>query len=99
MPDASGQLSPVEIKAVLDWMVAQHGKPYACPLSGHVAWAVNPFVYQMMVFPIQGLSSADTVSRQPWPVVQVACGGCGYTMEINAGLIGLFPQQLSTEGR
>ena len=91
MPDATGHLSPVEIRAVIDWLTLQHGSLYVCPVSRHTEWAVNEYVYQQTIYPIQGPTAAHVVSPLPWPVVQLACSGCGYTMFMNAGLMGLFP--------
>lgn len=99
MPDANGHLSPVEIRAVLQWLTEKHGGvPYPCPVSGHTEiWIVNEYVIQGIVFPVQ---AGNVVSPMAWPVVQVACAACGYTLYLNAALIGLYPKppQPANEG-
>ena len=93
MPDAQSRLSPVEIQAILDWIVASNGgQPYLCPLSKHDLWVVNDYVYQSVLYPIQG-NAGTTVPLSAWPAVQIACGGCGYIMYLSAALIGLYPSQ------
>ena len=90
MPDAQGHLSPVEITAIQEWLVKHHGGEFLCPVSRHAIWMVNEYVYQNLVFPIQGI---DRVSISPlaWPVVQVMCAGCGYVLNFSATMIGLYP--------
>ena len=96
MPDATGRLSPVEIRAILQWLTDRHGGvPYSCPISDEVAWAVNPYVYQHSVYPIQSVDF-PSISMVPWPVVQVACAGCGYAMYFSASVIGLYPNSGKT---
>jgi hypothetical protein len=61
-------------------------------VSGGIVWVVNEYVYQNIVFPVQPLITA-AVSPMAWPVVEVVCAECGYTIYFNAGLIGLYPSQ------
>ena len=91
MPDISGHLSSIEIAAIQQWMKDRHGgTPFPCPVSRHTDWHINEYVYQNIVFPLQS-QSTSLISPLSWPVVQVVCGGCGYTIYFNAGLIGLYP--------
>lgn len=93
MPDARGHLSPVEITAVYNWIRDRHGGiAPPCPITGNPTWVVNEYIYQNIIYPVQPLIVAS-VSPMAWPVVQVVCSECGYTMYFNAGLIGLFPTQ------
>lgn len=93
MPDVHGHLSPVEIAAVHAWIRHHHGGlPFDCPVSGPTTWVVNEYVYQSIIYPVQAPITMS-VSPMAWPVVQVVCTVCGYTMYFNAGLIGLYPSQ------
>jgi hypothetical protein len=89
MPDAEGRLSPAEITFIHGW-VAQHngGTMPACPVSKDQVWFVVPFVGQAVVYPAGTKLFPDIA----YPTVVLVCANCGYAMEFNAAIMGLFPQ-------
>lgn len=93
MPDGEGRLSPAEINHVLSWlqtMTPAQGFP-VCPISNHQDWYVVETVLQAIVYPI---GPRRMLPELTYPFVMVVCKGCGYTLQFNATLMGLYPKNV-----
>ena len=89
MPDPQGQLSPAEILHVQNWLRGfGNGNVPFCLICRSQLWSVANYVAQSMSYPA---SYAQIVSPIVYPYVIVICGRCGYTMFLNAMIMGLYP--------
>lgn len=76
----------VDKKAVQKWLQQKWTGPASCPISGDNNWTVADDFVQPMKYSTGGLS----IGGRGYPLVMVVCSTCGYTLFLNAIVMGLL---------
>ena len=88
MPDESGKLTEADKTHIQEWLVkvnfpAQSG----CPVCGDKSWTIADHIVQPMTM---GANNAVQLGGVGYPQIMLISSKCGYTMFINAVLIGML---------
>ena len=93
MPDSKGLLSQDDKDKVVS-LITQKWKNWTCPFSGDSNWIVADHAVTPMTI---GQGGSIIMGGANYPQVMLICKTCGYTVFINAVLVGIFPP--SPEGK
>jgi hypothetical protein len=85
MPDNSGALTPEEKQKVNAWF-QQNWHLTSCPISGHQNWVLGDHIVQPVTH-----AGGVVIGGVSYPQIMVICGGCGYTVYMNAVIAGVVP--------
>jgi hypothetical protein len=90
VPDATGKLTLEEKQRASDW-INRHwrGQSQACPICGSNQWTLADHLVQPVTV---GAHNALLLGGTSYPHVLVISPTCGYTMMLNAVIIGLVPR-------
>lgn len=72
---------------VLQWLKEHWTESNKCPISGHNMWQLA----EHLVYPLTYTGRGILVGGPTYPQVMLICGGCGYTIYLNAAMMGLVP--------
>jgi hypothetical protein len=88
MPDPTGKLTPEELKKAHDWLAKYSpGAETACPICRSTTWIIAEHLVQPVTLRA-GLSIQ--LGGLSYPQVMVISNPCGYTMFLNAVLVGIL---------
>ena len=76
----------VDKNAVQAWLQQKWTGEASCPVSGDNNWIIADDFVQPMKYSAGGL----TIGGRGYPLVMVVCRTCGYTLFINAIIMGLL---------
>ena len=86
MPDEEGILSQEERAVVAAWINQKWDqRPKLCPVSGETTWVIGRHIVAPVTQGVSGLTGGAT-----YPLVQLICRDCAYTMLFNAVMIGII---------
>ena len=85
MPDKEGKLSSKEREKAQAW-IREHWKNWRCPFSGDTDWKLGEHLARVNIPRDGGLG----ISSEYYPYLAVMCSGCGYTVFINAVVVGIM---------
>jgi hypothetical protein len=90
VPDSGGRLTAEEKQKAADW-VNRHwtAGSDACPICGSTEWFIGDHLVQPITL---GPNNGLLLGGIGYPQVMVISALCGYTMFINAVIMGLAPQ-------
>jgi hypothetical protein len=97
MPDAYGALTPAENAQVAEWF-RTHWNNYSCPFSGPATqWQVSPHIVALSSVSVgeAGILSPVLAGATAYPVIQITCAHCGYTVFFNAITMGIVPGRIA----
>ena len=87
MPDANGKLDTEEKARITKWINDKwHGNNQACPICGDTNWAIADHLVMPVV---TGKDNSILLGGPVYPHVMLISPTCGYTMLVNAVVIGL----------
>jgi hypothetical protein len=84
----TGELSLEDRQFVADWVVKHHPNELECPICGKDEWTVGGH----LVRPISGPPNLANLGGYTYPLVMLISVPCGYTMFLNAVMMGLAKQ-------
>lgn len=85
-PRPSNQLTPAQIDQASQWL-REHWKALICPFHGPTNWQVQQYLTSTPLY-----ASGVTILGGPaYPFLVVMCSICGYTVFVNAIVVGLVP--------
>jgi hypothetical protein len=89
MTDHTGQLTPEELQKVKDWLIKfKPGGDAICPICGSSEWFISAHLVQPVTL---GVGFAIQLGGIGYPQVMMNSNPCGYTMFLNAVMIGILP--------
>jgi hypothetical protein len=92
MPDAAGKLTTEEHKKVQDWVAKfSPGGDAKCPICQTSTWFINPHLVQPVTL---GAGFGLQLGGIGYPQITMNCIQCGYTMFLNAVMVGIIPSAL-----
>ncbi|MBM3142026.1 MAG: hypothetical protein FJ005_03115 [Chloroflexi bacterium] len=87
MPDSQGKLSDDEKKKVVSWLKNKWKEPAVCPYSKDSEWIIGGH----LVAPTNYSKVGAVIGGDAYPLVMVICKNCGYTVFLNAVMVGILP--------
>jgi hypothetical protein len=92
MPGATGKLTPEDIQKVNAWLMRHHpGGNTVCPVCGSQNWWIGEHLVQPITV---GADMSLQLGGIGYPQITVISNPCGYTMFLNAVIVGvLVPEQ------
>lgn len=87
MADSTGKLSQAEIDQVVAWMAKHGAADKICPVCGSNTWFVGHHLVQPLTLAINRVQFGGL----GYPFVTIMSTPCGYTIFMNAVLMGLVP--------
>jgi hypothetical protein len=95
MSDAHGKLTQAEKDQIRDWVLKWKMAP--CPVCGKRDWVVGDHVVQPVTI---GAGKTLQLGGEGYPQVMLISTECGYTLFLNAVIVGIVknsPSQLMVE--
>jgi hypothetical protein len=86
MPDPSGKLTPDEKDRAAAWVNEKWRGNRVCPICGSTRWILGDHLVQPIVL---GNKQNILLSGVSYPHLMVISPSCGYTMFVNAVIVGL----------
>lgn len=93
-PSFNAELTPELHQRAQKW-VEEKWTRAECPFHGPTSWEVGNMVVQTVQYVPKGIS----IGGRTYPLVPVICRTCGYTVFLNALLMGIVPASLSWANR
>ena len=92
MTDAEGKLTAAEKKQIQDWLagVGWATRLGGCPVCGDNKWTIADHIVQPIT---RGAGNALNLGGPGYPHVMLISNKCGYTIFLNAVMIGLLQDQ------
>jgi hypothetical protein len=96
MPEADGKLTPEDKKKIQDWLTG-HGWTHrgGCPICGDTKWTILDYVVQPITL---GGNNAINLGGPGYPQVMILSNKCGYTVFLNAVVMGLLKDDRKKNG-
>jgi predicted nucleic-acid-binding Zn-ribbon protein len=89
MPDASGLLTEDDKKKIVDWLRnTSWGLDAKCPICGDTNWAIGEYLVQPVTL---GAGGGLQLGGTGYPQIQIISTRCGYTIFLNAVIVGILP--------
>jgi predicted nucleic-acid-binding Zn-ribbon protein len=84
MPDVNGVLTPAE-RVVIDIWMKRNWKMGICPVCQNQNWVLADHVVTPIFYSQVGITQGAG-----YPQLMIICKNCGYTLYINASIVGIF---------
>lgn len=89
MPDNTGKLSAEEKALISNWLLEKWGPNRVCPMCGKFNWSIGDHIVQPIT--LDGNRGLMLGAGVGYPQIMLISNDCGYTVFINAVMIGLVP--------
>jgi len=86
------ELSQEKVKHVKEWLDKHWTGDHNCPICKSNVWQIVGMVYEIARF-----TTEPTTAKTVFPIVNIVCQTCAYTMSFNALVIGVVEQQQKQE--